>query len=214
MIHRQKVKHDEQVARHSLIIEAQRELIQIQIKRRERLYGPLKTLLQQSKGIYDQMCQQLRSHSPERYKWEEDEESTSGMSFRTYKNGQWEIFRLLNQLPEICENEPHVLPLVNEILLIGRQIVATIRESSGLVLAEQPELSETMSNYLSHFIVLNEVWESVQKPSRNNLEYAVGVYPRALNKQVDEGYDILTKKINEWDQRIAHEASNFFKTTG
>ncbi|MET0002064.1 MAG: hypothetical protein ABW087_00355 [Candidatus Thiodiazotropha sp.] len=196
-------KHERKRMHESAIFEAKQLIVQEQALRREKLYAPLKTLLGQSKVLYDQMCSQLTvKDTDNQYEWKEDESSTSGQSFGVIENGEWVPFRLLNKLPNVYRKGLGLDYLIDEIFNTGEQISELIKSSAGHVLPEQPELAITMQKYLAHFTVMREIRDSViaKKPPKN---YAVGAYPRGLNKQVDRGFELLTASIEKWESEIS-----------
>lgn len=77
-VEKRRLDHDKNISREHSIFDAQSELIQEQRKRRSELYAPLKTLLGQSKEVYDQMCRQLKAADVSKeYEWITDPDSTS-----------------------------------------------------------------------------------------------------------------------------------------
>lgn len=209
-----RIAAERDLAREKAVLEAARALRDWRTKQLEQLYGPLRALLGHSKGVYDQMCLQLQKREgTSKYRHITDEKSTSGQSFQIYDSGSWGSFRLLDRLPSVYKQELGVVQLIDEILSIGAQIVDTIRKNAGLALPEQEELSKTFSEYLAHYAVMKELYESA-KQGRPTQEYTVGYYPRQMNKLVDKGFEIVIHDISKWDTEISGRAAQVFRDSG
>lgn len=200
----QKLKHEKEQAIKGIGIDAAKELNGLRLRQLGELYGPLKALLGQSKGVHHQLCLQLVQSDPARFRLQDDPNSTLGKSCEIYSQGKWEPFRLLYEIHTLYGNRHKIDPLVTQIIKISKSIIDVIRDKAGLALSEQSEIHDAFAKYLSHIAILEDAYQTARSPAGKRKvlgvrEYSYGAYPRELNKLVDDGFCKISLELKGWE---------------
>src|SRR5579863_4876120 len=110
-----------ELAKQEAVFQQTGTILAFRLKQMEQFYAPMFALLGQSKGLYDKMMQQLAEDQPQRYRIVLNP-GPRGFRFEVLdKHGQWQGFRLLDQLPAI-KSDPKALALIDRMLEIGGQM--------------------------------------------------------------------------------------------
>jgi hypothetical protein len=202
---RERLRFEGDLASRKAALEAAQSLVELRVHHMEELYGPLRALLTQSKGVYDQLCLHLMNLNDGRYRWIVENDISKVRSFQFLDaGGKWKTFRLLEHMPELYGEEVNAVPLISEVISIGEEIVKVIRERAGRVLPVQRLLTTTFGEYLSHFVVLREMHLTMMDKTRreNPRHYQVGFYPRRFNALVESGFDLIANELAHWEGRL------------
>lgn len=216
-----KETRDERRAMRTLSVQAIDKMMAWRLKQIESLYGPLNALLKQSHGVYKQLCDYLLSHDksdPTMYRWVTDEESTTGFSFELFEKNQWRPFRLLDQLPNVYDQDSNAGPLIDEVMAVGKRIVGTIHSHAGLALVEQSELQAKFGEYLAHYVVLSEMYKAVKRKDANmetlRSRYTSGYFPRDIAKLVSVGLATISASLRSWECQLTSLADTNIQQSG
>jgi hypothetical protein len=179
-------------------------ILEFRLKQMEQFYAPMFALLGQSKGLYDKMMQQLIQDQPQRYR------KVSNPGPRDYrfevldKHGQWQGFRLLDQLPAI-RSDPKALALIDRILEIGEQMTKIISKHAGLASEDSMDL---LGQYMAHYAILSTIHKLNETEPYEPGWHKMGYYPFDLNAKIEEGYRELSGFIDEYVAASKHMLQN------
>lgn len=183
-----------ELARQQAIFQHAEKILEFRLKQMELFYAPMFALLEQSRGLYDKMLDQLAYDEPNRYK-RLAESDPEGYRFHVRaKDGSWRGFRLLDQLPAVRTN-PKALALVEAILQIGEQMTKIISKRAGLA---SQDLVNLLGAYLAHYAVLSTIHKRGETEPYEPGWHKVGYYPRDLNAKIAAGYHEVSQFIDEY----------------
>ncbi len=169
-------------------------ILEFRLKQMEQFYAPMFALLKQSRGLYDKLFSQLAYDEPTRYRL------ASNPGPRDYrfevrdKKGEWQGFRLLDQLPAIKTN-PRAVALIERVLEIGERMTKIISEHAGLA---SEDLIDLLGQYLAHYAILSTTYRLQESEPYEPGWHKIGYYPFDLNAKVEEGYRELSRFLDEY----------------
>lgn len=187
-------QHALELAKQEAVFRHTGTILEFRLKQMEQFYAPMFALLGQSKGLYDKMMQQLVQDEPQRYR------IASNPGPRDYrfevldKNGKWQGFRLLDQLPAIRSNSK-ALALIDRILEIGEQMTRIISKHAGLA---SEDLIGLLGQYMAHYAILSTIYKLNEVEPYEPGWHKMGYYPFDLNAKIEEGYRELSGFIDEY----------------
>ena len=169
-------------------------ILEFRLRQMEQFYAPMFALLGQSKGLYDKLMEQLVEDHPGRYR------KPANPGPRDYrfevldKRGEWQGFRLLDQLPAI-KADPKALALIDRILEIGDRMTKIISRHAGLASAD---LMDFLGRYMAHYAILSTIHKLNETEPYEPGWHKMGYYPFDLNAKIEEGYRELSGFIDEY----------------
>lgn len=210
-LQRKRLKQESVLANQKASLESAQAFVTWRVKQMEELYGPLRALLAQSKGVYTQLCEHLCRTFPDKYQLRDEAGlAIPRKAYHVNTGKDWVVFKLLEHMPQLAGDEINAGPLIDQVIAIGKRIVGVVSSRAGLVLPIQDLLTAAFGEYLAHFVVLKEVHTAMKegKPPR---QYKTGFYPRSLNSLVDAGFDLIAHEIAEWEARLQRFSSGSFE---
>jgi SAM-dependent methyltransferase len=159
------------------------EILKFRLRQLEEFYAPALLYLEQSRKVYDKL------------RWTIEREK---------KEIQIGDFRLLDYIFEFKKDKTFA-PLVGRILTIGSLLTKLISEKAGLI---EGGITPTFAEYQAHFEILNAAGEQELSKEQKEGWHKLGYYPRLLNREVREGYNVVLahlEKYSEAGDRIISE---------
>jgi hypothetical protein len=181
-------------AKQEAVFRQTERILEFRLKQMEQFYAPMFALLRQSRGLYDKMQFQLAQDEPQRYKLLAEADSDGSRMQVCAKDGTWKDFRLLDQLPAVRAN-PKALALVDGILQIGKNMTGIISTRAGLA---SEDLVGLLGQYMAHYAILSTIYMSGETEPYEPGWHKMGYYPRELNGQIEKGYRVLSKFLDEY----------------
>ncbi|RBH30004.1 hypothetical protein BRN36_00885 [Xanthomonas oryzae pv. oryzae] len=188
----------EKANRASAAFEAQTQIIEYRSRQAHEFYYPLLLSLQRSSGVRRQICDHLHAKSPARFRFLREADGQKHLFIFDPAKDEPIRFRLIEAMHELANGHPEILPMVNEIVAIGKQMSKLIHDKGGLVLSSNAALTASLGRYLAHFSILREVAGKAQDPSSlEGISYNV-LYPNELDGQLQSDIVFLQKSIGAW----------------
>lgn len=188
----------EKANRASSAFEAQAQIIEYRFRQAHEFYYPLLLSLQRSSGVRRQICDHLHAKSPARFRFLREADGQEHLFICDPAKDETIRFRLIEAMHELAKEHPETLPMVNEIVAIGKQMSTLIHDKGGLVLSSNPALTASLGRYLAHFSILREVVCKAEDPSSlEGISYNV-LYPNELDGQLQSDIVFLQKSIGAW----------------
>jgi len=185
-----------QMAADSALFKHAEQMMEFKLKQIQDFYGPLYAALQQSKGLYDKLLDQLINDEPGTYR---KVENPTGDDYRFQvmdNQEQWQSFRLVDQLPAV-KNNPRALALVDANLALGAQMCEIISKSAGYA---SEDLLEQLGQYMAHYAILKAIRDGSEKEAFPPGRHKIGAYPFGFDKNIGEKYHALSKEIGRYGQ--------------
>jgi hypothetical protein len=186
--------HAMELARQEALFQHTGTILEFRLKQMELFYAPVFALLGQSHGLYDKLLYQLVEDDPDRYRLGTDPSPKAYRLEVLDKNGDWQGFRLLDQLPAI-RSYPKSFALVDGIVKIGAQMTLIISQHAGLA---SEDLISLLGQYMAHYAILATIFNLREIKPYPPGWHKVGYYPYDLNAKVEEGYRKLSAFIDEY----------------
>jgi hypothetical protein len=183
-----------ELARQEALFQHTGTILEFRLKQMELFYAPVFALLGQSKGLYDKLLYQLVQDDPTRYRFGTDKGPGAYRLEVLDKKGDWQGFRLLDQLPAI-RSHPKSLALVDALVKIGSQMIQIISKHAGLA---SEDLISLLGQYMAHYAILSTIYHLSETDPYPPGWHKVGYYPYDLNAKVEEGYHQLSRFIDEY----------------
>jgi hypothetical protein len=183
-----------ELAKQEAIFEHTEKILEFRLKQLEQFYAPMFALLGQSKGLYDKMQLQLAQDEPARYRLVHVQGPGDYPLQVISKDGTWQGFRLLDQLPAVRAN-PKALALVQGILAIGKQMTEIISKHAGLA---SEGLIPMLGQYMAHYAILSTIYSVRETEAYEPGWHKMGYYPRELNSKIEEGYRELSQFLDDY----------------
>ena len=168
--------------------------VEFRLKQLQQFYAPMRALLRQSEGLYNQMRHRLAQDQSDQYRWAQTPDPKDGKFEVRAKDGTWKGFRLLDQLPAVRGN-PYAFALVEGILQTGEKMTRIISEHAGLA---SEDLNEMLGEYMAHYAALSAIYRLGETEPYEPGWHKTGYYTRDLNGKVEGGYRELTQFINKY----------------
>jgi hypothetical protein len=185
-----------QMAKDAALFKHAEQMMEFKLKQIQEFYGPLYAALNQSKGIYDKLLDQLVNDEPTKYR---KALNPTGNDYRWEVQdsmGKWQDFRLVDQLPAIKGN-PRALALVDSNLDLGARMCEIISKCAGYA-AE--DLLEQLGQYMAHYAILKAIRNGTEKDAFEPGRHKIGAYPFGLDKNVGAKYHELSNEIGSYGQ--------------
>jgi hypothetical protein len=186
-------EHAVELARQEAHLRQQEKLLDFRLKQMETFYAPMRALLTQTRGLYDKMGLELIQDDPKRYRWK----ASSDPNYRRVEvhqpDGSWAGFRLLDQFPAVKKN-PRALALADQVLTIGKEIIAIITQHAGLA---SGDLLDLLGQYMSHYAILSAIRNEHRTEPYPPGFHEMGYYPRELDDQIAAGYREVANLISQ-----------------
>lgn len=199
-LQQQQLTETERIGRAKSAFDALAKISEYQFKQLNEFYSPLLLLLHQVSGVRKQLCDQLIEASPDRFVYVEEPDEREHLYVRL-PDGQKKRFRLVEHLRTIAGSHAQLLPLVEEIVGIGEQMVELIRTKGGLSMAGNEELSRLLGRYLAHFSILRDVAKKAKEQPQllTSLTYNVS-YPVELDEALKKDLRMLVERTTRWTE--------------
>lgn len=149
------------------------EIMKFRVRQIQEFYAPALLHIEQSRIVYEKLLWTLEQ--------ERADVSLSG-------------FRLLDRIHEL-QSDPAVKPLIDRILVIGKQLTNLISKKAGLI---EGGLAPTFIEYQGHFEILNAASEQDLSPRQREGWHEFGYYPRMLNREIREGYKVVLAHLENY----------------
>lgn len=146
--------------------------LQFRLRQVNEFYGPMLLLLEQSRLVYEKLKEVIRKN-PE-------------------LNIPPDDFRLLDHV-SILVKFPKTKSFVRSILDIGKHMNELLRKKAGLI---EGGLTQTYFDYVSHFEIINAIADAPQSEPILPGSQDSGYYPRALNREVINGYKRVVRRLD------------------
>lgn len=186
-----------ELAKQEAIFRQTGTILEYRLKQMEQFYGPMRALLEQSRGLYEKMCDQLAQDEPQRYR-QLSEPDAQGYVMQVFddKDGTWKGFRLLDQLPAVRQSNPKAFALAEETLHIGEKMTEILSERAGLA---SEEVLDVLGQYMAHYATLSLIHKGDEtEPYRPGSHPQKSYYPRELNPRIEAGYRELSQFIDKY----------------
>lgn len=197
-------QHALELAKQEAVFRQTGTILEFRLKQMEQFYAPMFALLGQSKGLYDKMMQQLIQDQPQRYRIASNPGPKDYRFEVLDKNGRWQGFRLLDQLPAI-RTDPKALALIDRILEIGDQMTKIISKHAGLA---SEDLMDLLGQYMAHYAILSTIHKLNESEPYEPGWHKMGYYPFDLNAKIEEGYRELSGFIDDYVAASKHMLQN------
>lgn len=193
-------------------------VVEWELKQLSLLYGPVRALLGQSFGLYRQMNKVLEAADGSKFKFVKVQGNPDAQQFQMKTpEGRWERFRTVMHIDHVYGQGFGVETYFDEIVGIGERIVKIIEQQAGYARPEEKDLMAVFAKYLAHFAVLKHVHEEAKrkvaaKASKGAIAATISrepgmkvdvsaVFPEELHGLIDQGFEALTKDIEEWRRK-------------
>jgi hypothetical protein len=187
-------EHAKELARQEALFQHTEKIVEFRLKQMELFYAPMFALLEQSRALYDKLLFQLEHDEPERYK-QLAIPDPEGFRFHVRaKNGSWQGFRLLDQLPAMRDNSK-ALVFVEGILDIGGKMTKIISERAGFA---SRDLVDLLGEYLAHYTILSTIHKQGETVPYEPGWHKMGYYPIKLNEKIKRDYYELSEFIDQY----------------
>jgi hypothetical protein len=187
-------RHAARLARDEALYKDAAKILELRMRQVQEFYAPMFALLRQSKDLYDKMLQQLVADEPSRYR---SVPTAVEKEFRWEvldKKGEWQGFRLLDQLPAIKSNLK-ALALVDANLLIGEKICKVISNRAGYA---SEALVDMLGQYMAHYAILATIRNGKETEAFEPGWHKVGYFPFGLDTKIGEAYHEVSKSIDDF----------------
>jgi hypothetical protein len=197
-LHAVQLKETERIGQAKAGHEALSKQIEYQTRRINEFYSPFRFMLRRSGGVRNQLCDQLRQANPQRFVFVTEADGREHL-FVVEPNGTQIRFRLISHMHELATQYPHLLPLVNEIVSIGKTMSDLIDTKGGLAVNNNDGLTTLLGTYLAHYSILRDVTDKANKDPMvlATVKYNVA-YPNALDAALDSDMAALNTEVEEW----------------
>lgn len=199
-LHALQLKETERIGQAKAGYESLSKLIEYQTRQINEFYSPLRLMLRRSGGVRTQLCEQLRQVNPKRFVFVTEADGRDHL-FVVEPDGTQVRFRLISHMHELATKHAHLLPLVDEIVSIGKTMSELIDTKGGLAVNDNDSLTALLGTYLAHYSILRDVAEKARRNPAMlaTVQYNVA-YPNALDATLDTDMAALTAKVEEWKQ--------------
>jgi hypothetical protein len=187
-------RHSARLARDEALYKDAAKILELRMRQVQDFYAPMFALLRQSKDLYDKMLQQLVADEPSRYR---SVPTAVEKEFRWEvldKKGEWQGFRLLDQLPAIKSNLK-ALALVDANLVIGEKICKVISNHAGYA---SEALVDMLGQYMAHYAILATIRNGKETEAFEPGWHKVGYFPFGLDTKIGEAYHEVSKSIDDF----------------
>jgi hypothetical protein len=184
------------LAKDAALFKHAEQMMEFKLKQIQEFYGPLYAALQQSRGLYDKLLDQLVYDEPARY---QRTPNVTGDDYRLQvldSAGQWKDFRLVDQLPAIKSNQ-RAMALVDAIVGLGKHMCEIITTRAGYAAENSVEL---LGLYMAHHAILTAIRNGPETEAFQPGRHKVGAYPRDLDKVIGDKYHELSSAIDQYGQ--------------
>lgn len=195
------MRHQRSMNREQSQAEVSNTYLEWQLKQLSELYGPLRALLGQSNAMYRQMNRALSVTAPEKFRLKSEVGADfDDAVFEIFHEGEWTKFRTVKHIGEVYNEKYEVDPYFDDVVDVGAQMAKLIREKAGYVQHNDKELIKVMGMYLAHYSVLSRLHAKAQKHEllESNKGDAEAVFPIAIQKLVDKGFDAINAEVMDW----------------
>lgn len=186
-----------------------------QIKQLSELYAPLHALLRETLRLYRLMNQTLVDQDPKRFRMQSSSEDIDEQKLEICRDGKWVRFRTVLHFAEVYGQQLGVDGYFDDILAIGVQMVAIIKEKAGYARANEGDLADVFGRYLAHFAVLTRLHDhmkervktgvvdgkspAVPSPVSGELKsLQMAVFPQEIHMLISRGFKAISKDIEAW----------------
>lgn len=199
-LHTVQLKETERIGQAKAGYDSLSKLIEYQTRQINEFYSPLRLMLRRSSGVRRQLCEQLRQANPQRFAFVPEADGRDHL-FVVEPDGTKVRFRLISHMHEVATQYAHLLPLVDEIVSIGKTMSELIDTKGGLAVNDNDGLTALLGTYLAHYSILRDVAEKARKTPAvlATVNYDLA-YPNALDATLDTDMAALTAKVEEWKQ--------------
>jgi len=184
------------LAKDAALFKHAEQMMEFKLKQIQEFYGPLHAALQQSRGLYDKLLDQLVYDDSARY---QRTPNATGDDYRLQvldKAGQWKDFRLVDQLPAVKSNQ-RAMALVDAIIGLGRNMCDIIATRAGYAAENSVEL---LGLYMAHHAILTAIRNGSESEAFEPGRHKVGAFPYGLDKVIGDKYHELSNAIDQYGQ--------------
>ena len=212
-----KARQEHELSERQAQLQIGHAVVEWELKQLSLLYGPVRALLGQSFGLYRQMNKVLEATDGSTFRFVRVEGNPDAQQFQMKTlEGTWERFRTVMHISQVYGQGFGVETYFDEIVAIGDRIVKIIEQQAGYARPEEKELMAVFAKYLAHFAVLKHVHEEAKQKVGEISKGATiatisrkpsmkvdlsAVFPEELHGLIDEGFDALTKDIEDWRRK-------------
>lgn len=188
-------------ARSSAAYDSVAKIMDFRAQQLNEFYSPMRFLLHRTGRVRRQLCDLLLEQGDQSMTFEyRTEDDGREHLWVTTSEGEKKPFRLIEHLHVLARNHSTLMPLVDEIVLLGQHISTLIHEKGGLSRSESPALAATLGEYLGHYSILKDAHLQAKESSElpNEITYSL-TYPRQLDGLLDNDINYLTATIAQWE---------------
>lgn len=197
-LHAQQLKETERIGQAKAGYDSLSKLIEYQTRQVNEFYSPLRLMLRRSRGVRDQLCDQLQAANSQRFVFVPEADGRKHL-FVVEPNGEQTRFRLIEHMHEVATQYAEFFPLVKEIINIGKTMTGLIDSKGGLAIDDNDRLTMLLGGYLAHYSILRDVAKKAEQSPAvlASVKYNVS-YPNELDDALKNDMATLTAKIEEW----------------